>query len=210
MILAACDPGSCPRSGTGVAPGCGMKRIVVGLLVFAGCSEVGDAGGDVDAAAGMDAPARSCTVVEDLGALGARDGTAMASGAAGSRVLSVSMTVAADAATRDVVFVQLKGGRGAFAGGDPTPGTYAITGADAGYTTCGVCVTVIGDLVTGQGPTQFYSATGGTVTITQTEGALVGSLAEVSLQELDLLSETLVDGGCTTRVGGLSFDEALP
>lgn len=170
-----------------------------------------DAAATVDAAgATLDADLSGCTAVADLGDLGARDGTAGAMGAAGSREVNVSLTVAQDTATRDVVYVQLKGGRGAFAGRDPAPGTYPISGADAAYGTCGVCVTLIGDLVMGQGPTQFYVATGGTVTITSVAGRLTGSVAAVTLGELDLGTEQLVAGGCTSRVGGLTFDEALP
>jgi hypothetical protein len=189
-----------------------MKRLAVPMLLIAACSGSGDPDdtGGVDAAPGIDAAARNCTVVPDLGQLGARDGTPAASGAVGARVLSVSMVVAMDAATRDSVFVQLKGGKGAFAGRDPAPGTYALAGPELDYNTCGVCVTVIGDIVAGQGPTQFYFQRAGTVTITQTSGRLVGSLSGMEFLELDLATEELVRDGCETQVGGISFDEALP
>ncbi|HUQ01237.1 MAG TPA: hypothetical protein VM261_02025 [Kofleriaceae bacterium] len=187
-------------------------RICLPILMIAACSGSGDPddNGGVDAASGIDAVPRTCTVVSDLGQLGARDGTPAASGAAGSRIVSVSMTVASDAATRDVVFVQLKGGKGAFAGRDPAPGVYPLTGAELDYSTCGVCVTVIGDIVAGQGPTQFYFQRAGTVTITSAAGSLVGSLSGMELLELDLATEELVRDGCETQVGGLTFDEALP
>ena len=182
------------------------------IAVIAACSGSGDGDdtGGVDAAPAIDAVPRSCTVVEDLGQLGARDGTPAASGATGARILSVSMTVASDAATRDVVFVQLKGGKGAFAGRDPGPGTYALAGPELDYNTCGVCVTVIGDLVAGQGPTQFYFQRAGTVTITSATGSLVGSAANMEFLELDLGTEEVIRDGCETQVGGVSFDEALP
>lgn len=187
-------------------------RICLPILMIAACSGSGDPddNGGVDAGSGIDGAARSCTVAADLGQLGARDGTPMAMGAAGSRIVSVSMTVASDAATRDVVFVQLKGGKGAFAGRDPAPGTYPLTGAELDYNTCGVCVTVIGDIVAGQGPTQFYFQRAGTVTITSAAGSLVGSVSGMEFLELDLGTEELVRDGCETQVGGLSFDEALP
>lgn len=189
-----------------------MNRFALSMCLIAGCSGSGDPDdtGGVDAAGAIDAVPRSCTVVADLGQLGARDGTPAASGATGARILSVSMTVASDASTRDVVFVQLKGGKGAFAGRDPAPGTYTLAGPELDYNTCGVCVTVIGDLVAGQGPTQFYFQRAGTVTITQTAGSLVGSLAGMDFLELDLATEELIRDGCETQVGGLSFDEALP
>jgi hypothetical protein len=182
------------------------------FAVIAACSGSGDGDdtGAVDAAPVIDAVARTCTVVSDLGQLGARDGTPAASGAAGARILSVSMTVASDAATRDVVFVQLKGGKGAFAGRDPGPGTYTLAGPELDYNTCGVCVTVIGDIVAGQGPTQFYFQRAGTVTITQAQSSLAGSIANMEFLELDLGTEELVRDGCETQVGGLSFDEVLP
>lgn len=188
------------------------RSMCLPLLLFAACSGSGDPDdtGGVDAAPGIDAAPRTCTVDSDLGQLGARDGTPMVSGAVGSRILAVSMTVASDAATRDVVFVQLKGGKGVFAGRDPEPGTYPLTGAELDYNTCGVCVTVIGDIVAGQGPTQFYFQRAGTVTITSTTGSLVGSLANVAFQELDLGTEEIIRDGCETQVGGVSFDEALP
>jgi hypothetical protein len=193
-----------------------MNRLAMSMCLpimmigaWTGCGDPEDTGG-VDAAGAIDAVPRSCTVVSDLGQLGARDGTPAASGAVGSRILSVSMTVASDAVTRDVVFVQLKGGKGAFAGGDPMPGTYPLTGAELDYNTCGVCVTVIGDLVAGQGPTQFYFQRSGSVTVTSTAGSLVGSLSGVEFLELDLGTEQVIRDGCETQVGGLSFDEALP
>ncbi len=186
-----------------------MIRFAVPILLIAGCSDVGETGG-VDAAPGIDAVPRSCTVATDLGALGARDGTPMASGSGTTRRVSVSMVVASDAATRDAVFVQLFGGRGVFAGGAPVPGTYPLTGAELGFETCGVCVTVIGDIVTGQGPTQFYMARSGTVTITQATGSLTGSLSAMTFGELDLADGMVIRDGCETQHGGLTFDEVLP
>jgi hypothetical protein len=188
------------------------SRISLPILLIAACSGSPDPddNGGVDAGSGADAAPRACTVAADLGQLGARDGTPMASGTAGSRIVSVSMTVASDTATRDVVFVQLKGGKGAFAGRDPAPGTYPITGAELDYNTCGVCVTVIGDIVAGQGPTQFYFQRAGSVTITSAAGTLAGSVSGLDFLELDLGTEELVRDGCETQVGGLSFDEALP
>ncbi|MCE9578115.1 MAG: hypothetical protein K8W52_33625 [Deltaproteobacteria bacterium] len=187
-----------------------MTRHAWILLALAACSN--EVGGDPapDAAQAADALPANCTAAADLGDLGPRTGTPMASGVAGSRTVSVSMTVAGDAALRDVLFLNLRVGRGAFAGGDPAPGTYPITGADADFDTCGACLTLIGDLVAGQGPTQFYFATGGTVTLTSTAGHLTGSAADVTLQELDINSSQLVKGGCTSRVAAVSFDVALP
>jgi len=193
---------------------CRAPRLLLAVLAIstaAACAADDLGSPDVDAAAGDDAPTASgCTVAAELGDLGARDGTPMASGAAGSRIVSVSMTVATDGNTRDALFVQLKGGKGAFAAGDPVPGTYPITGADADYATCGVCVTIIGDIIAGQGPTQFYFATGGAVTITSASGRLTGSVSNLDLGELDLGTSALVPGGCTSHVGAASFDEALP
>ncbi len=187
-------------------------RLPFVLLALAACAaEVAPGPAAPDAGPSADAPLpATCTAASELGDLGARDGTPMATGAVGSRVVSVSMTVASDAAARDALFVQLKGGRGAFASGDPVPGTYPITGADASYATCGTCVTLIGDIVAGQGPTQFYFATGGTVTITSAAGRLTGSATNVTLQELDLNTSQLVAGGCTSHVAAVSFDVALP
>jgi len=180
-------------------------------LTACGSDPEGDDTPALDAAtASPDADLSRCTVVPDLGDLGALAGTGTASGAAGTRQVNVSVTVAQDTSTRDVVYVQLKGGRGTFAAGAPAPGTYPITGVDAAYGTCGVCVTLIGDLVPGQGPTQFYFATGGTVTVSAVTGRLTGSVSGVTFGELDLTSEELVAGGCTSRLGGLAFDAALP
>jgi len=180
-------------------------------LTACGTEPEGDDTPAIDAAAATpDADLSRCTVVPDLGDLGPLPGTGTASGAAGTRQVNVSVTVAQDTSTRDVVYVQLKGGRGAFAAGAPVPGTYPLTGADAAYGTCGVCVTLIGDLVPGQGPTQFHFATGGTVTVSSAPGRLTGSVSGVTFGELDLTSETLVPGGCTSRLGGLAFDAALP
>lgn len=103
---------------------------------------------------------------------------------------------------RDTLFFKLISGAGAFFGG-VRAGTFTLAGADAGFATCGLCVNVVADIVAGQGPTKFYQATGGEVTLTSAAAPYAGSVSNLAFVEVDLSGNVVP--GCTTRVESATF-----
>jgi hypothetical protein len=91
---------------------------------------------------------------------------------------------------------------GVFAGG-LAAGTYPLAGAELSQSTCGACVNLIADIVTGQGPSKFYFATGGSLTLTATSPP-AGSISAVTFQEVDA-GGTMIAGGCIARMESMSF-----
>ncbi len=101
----------------------------------------------------------------------------------------------------DYIQVDLWDNKGAFAGSTVKPGTYQITGNDAAYATCGICVRGLGDK--GSAGQKEYFATGGTVTVTAVGGAgqpLSATLSNLTLAEVDSTSHAPVASGCTASV----------
>lgn len=85
-----------------------------------------------------------------------------------------------------ILDISLFAGYGGFGSGDIRNGTYTITGADAAYSTCGVCLTILADVTqSGSGSSAtfnigaFYTADSGSITLTNTTGTLAGSLSSV-------------------------------
>jgi len=174
-----------------------MKRAVfAALAATAACSDpkpfLLDAGPDASD------PLARCLVPASYGALGARAGTPSTVGTG-----NPALTVVLDAGPpKDDFFVRLVAGSGAFAAGLRT-GTFAITGADAEFARCGLCVTLIADIVAGQGPTKFYAATAGSVTLTAT-APVAGSASDLRFTEVTV-DGAPVPGGCTSSVASIAF-----
>jgi hypothetical protein len=140
-----------------------------------------------------------CLILPDYGALGAKTGTA------GTVQTSPTLTVVLDAGPpKDDYFVKLVPGKGAFAGGALTTGSFPIGGADASFNDCGLCTNLIADIVTGQGPTKFYYADAGTVTLTATN-PIAGSAQNLHFVEFDVNTGLAVPGGCTSAVASITF-----
>lgn len=146
-----------------------------------------------------DASANPCLVPGDYGALGTQTGTAIINN--GNPTLTITLD---PGPPRDVFFIQLISGQGAFTGGGLMTGTFAIRGADTSFTACGLCVNVIADIVSGVGPTKFYLASSGMVTLTRTS-PIAGSAQDLHFVETDVGSGQPVAGGCTTTVASLAF-----
>lgn len=173
-------------------------RTFLALLGLAAC------GGD-DGAAMPDATPQPdaydtarCLIPGDYGALGAVTGEAGMMG-------GITATITLDPGPpRDTFFLKLVSGNGVFAGGI-APGTYSIAGVDANLLSCGLCVHVIADIVAGSGPSKFYLATSGTVTLSSTTAPITGSAEDLQLSEVDLASGAPVPGGCTGSIESISF-----
>jgi len=125
------------------------------LAIAAGCSSSSTA---------PDAPNNPCLVPADYGALGSKTGTALVN--AGNPTLTIVLD---PGPPRDVFFLQLITGQGVFTGGGLMTGTFAIRGADTNFTACGLCTNILGDIVSGAGPTKFYFTASGMVTLPSTE-----------------------------------------
>lgn len=85
-----------------------------------------------------------------------------------------------------------------------TPGTYTIDGANADFNACTLCVNIIADIVAMQGPTKFYQAQSGSVTLTAVGPVISGSVANLVFREVSLATGAIV-GTCTTTVASADF-----
>jgi hypothetical protein len=170
------------------------------LLVLAAC------GGD-DAMTTPDAsgstpdainPAQ-CLIKGAYGALGSVTGTA------GSAQGATTVTVTLEPGPpRDTFFIRMVPGNGAFVNG-LAAGTYTISGVDTDYNNCGLCVHIIADIVAGQGPSKFYFADAGSVTLTSTTAPITGSATGLHLSEIDIGTGAKVPGGCEATIDSVDF-----
>ncbi len=176
-----------------------MWRRLIPLVVVVGCSDDTDPLVLPDASATADATSNACLVKDSYGAVGAVTGTATN----GPNTLSATIDAGPP---RDAFFINLKTGKGVFAFG-LTPGDYTISGAEAGYTTCGLCVNIIADIVAGSGPSKFYLADSGTVKLTAT-GPVIGTAQNLHFVEVDATGTGApVPGGCSTTIESISFSQ---
>ena len=177
-----------------------MRCLSLIALLLAACSDSSSTPPPVDAPVAIDAdPAATCLVPASFGEVGATTGTA------GTVQGNTTMTVTLDPGPpRDTFFVKLVPGNGPFAGGPVTTGTFPITGVDTDYNDCGACTHVIADIVAGSGPSKFYFADAGTLTISSLS-PLAGSAQNLRLVETDISTGTPVANGCTTTITSISF-----
>ncbi len=172
------------------------------LLLFAFAAACG--GGD-DSMSTPDAPggmpdadnSATCLIKGSYGALGALTGTATM----GNNTLSVTLDAGPP---RDTFFIKLTTGKGAFTGG-LAAGTYTISGADANYLNCGLCVHIIADISTSTGPSKFYFADAGSVTLTST-GPVAGSATDLHFAEVDIGTGNKIPG-CEATIDSIMFSQ---
>ena len=110
----------------------------------------------------------------------------------------------------DVVQVELWPERGAFRGGPVHTGTFALTGDDLSYATCGVCVRALGDK--GEASQREYFAIAGTVEVSAvaaTDGApFVATITEASFAEVTA-DHVEVAGGCSADLARAKITGAV-
>ncbi len=124
--------------------------------------------------------------------------------------LSLVGALNADSAP-DVLDIELFKGYGAYTTGEIVPGTFTITGAEANWDTCGVCVLVVSD-ATQSGDGGVYMASAGTVTITSVSPNLTGSISGVQLRHIDMPAGAASSDnpdGCESAITSASFDAVL-
>lgn len=165
------------------------------ILWLMACGGGGESSTPADAPPQPDAdPSATCLVPADYGDLGTKTGTMGPAGAS-------SLTVVLDAGPpRDSFFINLRTGREPFTNGLAT-GTYQLAGGDS--STCGICINIIADIVTGSGPTKFYFATSGMVTLTS-HTPPAGSVTNLAFLEVTA-SGTPTNSGCISRIDSLAF-----
>ena len=165
-----------------------MHRVLI-LALFVGCGGGGSTSPDADNTA-------QCLVLGNYGDLGSKTGSTATGGPS-------SVTIVLDAGPpRDSFFLKLNAGMGVFAGGLRI-GTFTIEGAELAQSTCGLCVNIIADIVTGQGPSKFYFATSGSVTLTS-HTPPVGTLSNVMFREVSAAGQP-ISGGCTSAISAMAF-----
>ncbi|MGE0546787.1 MAG: hypothetical protein AB7O24_31250 [Kofleriaceae bacterium] len=167
------------------------------LSMVAACGGGPSGDSNPDAANSVDAdPQAQCLVDSDYGALGAK------AGAQSMGPTRLAVELAAIGEPRDVLFINLKDGQGVFAGG-LTTGTFTISGDEADFINCGLCVSIIADLIPMVGPTKFYAASSGTVTITATTPP-AGSAQDLTFREV-MVDGTDAMGDCASSIESISF-----
>ena len=140
----------------------------------------------------------TCLIQGSYGALGAVTGTA------GSAQGATTITVVLDPGPpgKDDFFVRLVPGKGAFAAG-LAAGTYPLSGADANFTTCGLCTNIVAD-ITSTGPAKFYFASSGTITLDSVTAPITGSVQDLHFTEIDI-GTGATNGPCTADITSASF-----
>jgi len=101
------------------------------------------------------------------------------------------------------VELDLWDGYGAFGQGAAGPGNFTIAGADADPAECGVCMYLFSNEA---GTERVFLATAGSVDVQSITGTFVASGQNLEFEELDLATGALMDGGCGSRVGSVSFN----
>jgi len=154
----------------------------------------------------------NCTVDADYGDLAKKMG--MAEGAmdmSGNAVVSWITQLNSQAPEVYVLF-ELYAGAGVFSGSKTIkPGTYTISGDEANYKTCGVCVRLAGDVEMGE-PKEWYMATEGTVTITSASGTLKATMSGIKLTHVEIAEDfesTPLNDGCNSAITNLQVDDAI-
>ena len=165
------------------------------ILLAAACSDPASTAADAPVAVDAYDTAR-CLIKGNFGAVGSITGMPTM----GANTLSATLDAGPP---RDTFFLKLTTGRGVFTGG-VAAGTYTISGADAGYLTCGLCVHIIADIVTGSGPTKFYFADSGMVTLTATS-PIAGSATNLHFTAVDINSGQKIADGCDATIASINF-----
>lgn len=102
----------------------------------------------------------------------------------------------------DKLYLVLVPGKGAFANG-VTVGTFPLTGDDADYNNCGVCVQLWADLASAA--TKTYVGTSGAIQIVSLTAPFQGSGSDLVFREVDTATRQLVSGGCSTSMPAMGF-----
>ncbi len=173
-----------------------MRSIAYAAILLAACSD--DPQQQLIDASATDAPydVARCLITGHYGALGTKTGMA-------TQGPTTSTIVLDGGPPRDSFFLKLNTGKGVFAS-RLANGTYTLAGADLDFSNCGLCVNIIADIVSMQGPTKFYFADAGAVTLTGTSPP-AGTLSNVTFKEVTS-GGAPVSGGCVASITSMTFN----
>jgi hypothetical protein len=201
MAASACTASSGGKDDTDVA---GDTDTIGGDTDTSGTDT--DVAGDTDLPSDTDALA-DCAADADLGALTLNNGDLIVGDSWYTFYQSLN-----DDLLPDFFQIEVYGNTTQFPG-LPETGTFEISGENAQYTSCGVCVLLLAD-VDGDGIAgQTYLATSGSVTLTQTGPALVGTYSDLVFERVEIDPDTYVSatvGECASFSSGGTFTSAAP
>ena len=157
------------------------------------------------------------------GAFGSANSFAVNSPAAGSGSAATIHSEYLDGVLQgsDILDITLYAGYGGFGSGDITPGTFGLTGDDADWGLCGICVDVMPGALGSDGRIDYsvpyyashpYIATTGSITFTSTSARLTGSMTGVTFKHFNYDASTFTSSfpdSCTTTIASASFDDAF-
>ena len=174
-----------------------MRSVLV-VVAVVGCSS-SDSHVLFDAPSAPDADQTATCLVK-----GSYDTLPGLAGAAGSAQGATTLTFVLDPGPpgKDDLFFRLVPNKGVFSAG-LAPGTYTIGGADASYATCGLCTNLIAD-ITSQGPSKFYYASSGTVTLDTVTPPITGGAKNLVFTEIDI-STGMTNGPCVSHIPTVAF-----
>jgi len=111
------------------------------------------------------------------------------------------LAAALPAGAMDFIQIELWDNTGPFVGTTVHTGTFTISGADADYATCGVCVRGIGHK--GATDVQEYFATSGTVTVSAVgaaPSAFTATVSNIGFVQIDQTMHKPVASGCSASL----------
>ena len=149
----------------------------------------------------------ACGVPVSIADLGARTGQGYKESENGSDFYELSVVVN-PGPPDDVLWIGLFAGYGAFANGNPAPGTYTIAGDDASAVNCGTCV-LLDINATEESAERSLMAVSGQLTIEQVGATVSGRAENLILQEIDQMSGAPVSGGCSTSIASVTFSASI-
>jgi hypothetical protein len=199
-----------------------MSRILgiaLGALLLAGCSDGDPASPTGDGGVGPDSGG-DCLVDRsygDVGTVPSAISAAIRFDDSSGQAKSVTYIGALNG-DQDQIVIQLYRGFSVFTTGAIAPGTYAISGEELNYASCGVCVRMFADRIAGGGhPLQDMMATGGTLVVSEIGAAGSGTfraeLRDASFEHVHIddvsFESTPVGDGCETEISLLGAEAPM-
>ncbi len=183
-----------------------LAALLASTVACGGGESTPDAGGDVDAAPPIDGGGLADAVPSDCPAATSYAGVAPADaeafwfGDVGDPIAVVASATVGDGATGtppDELQLEFYRGAGAFAGYPIGPGTYEISGDEAQYSTCGVCVLLVANVSPAlaaarapDDPDADYLATAGTVEIISVDPTFEVRVHDLEFTRVDIDDST--------------------
>jgi hypothetical protein len=122
-------------------------------------------------------------------------------------------------ADTDLIHLWVYDGFGSFGTGSADKiktGTYPLTGNETSFATCGICLFIDTDFVSGGMPKDTYFATGGSLNLTSVgsngSGTFAGTLSNVTLAHVTINQTdgtTTAVGDCNSAITSLAFSGPL-